>query len=228
MNELRIGVVLADDHPGMIVGVSHELSRMKEIELRGHAANSTELVELLETTPCDVLVSDYAMPGGQYGDGIALFSFIRRRFPDVKLVVLTMLDNAAILGALDDIGVRAIVSKADAVSYLFPAILTAHAGDLKFHSPTVSDVLKKREARLAKPNAKSELSLRETEVVRMFVSGMRVDDIAEKLNRSKKTVSTHKARAMEKLGIKSDTDLIKYAVEHGWETSSRARPDQDA
>nr|WP_122173950.1 LuxR C-terminal-related transcriptional regulator [Burkholderia stabilis] len=225
MNELRIGVVLADDHPGMIVGVSHELSRMKEIELKGHATNSTELVELLETTPCDVLVSDYAMPAGKYGDGIALFGFIRRRFPDVKLVVLTMLDNPAILGSLDDIGVRAIVSKADAVSYLFPAILAAHTGGIKYHSPTVADVLKDRETRLAHPNAKAELSLRETEVVRMFVSGMRVDDIAEKLNRSKKTISTQKARAMAKLGIKSDTDLIKYAVENGWETSSRATRD---
>ncbi|MBR8402683.1 MULTISPECIES: LuxR C-terminal-related transcriptional regulator [Burkholderia cepacia complex] len=223
MSTFSIGVVLADDHPGMIAGVVHELASVNTIELRGHVSNSTELVELLESTPCDVLVSDYAMPTGKYGDGITLFGFITRRFPDLKLVVLTMLDNPAILGSLDDIGVRAIVSKSDAVAHLIPAIHAAYTGG-KYHSPTVVAVLKERTAQRANAEAPPALSPREMEVVRLFVSGMRVDDIAERLNRSKKTISTQKARAMEKLGFTSDTDLVKYAVEHGWLASSLGVP----
>ncbi len=223
MSSFSIGVVLADDHPGMIAGVSHELSSVDTIVLKGHATNSTDLVKLLESTPCDVLVSDYAMPTGEYGDGITLFGFIGRRFPQVRLVVLTMLDSPAILGSLDDIGVRAIVSKSDAVSHLVPAIHAAHTGG-KYHSPTVAAVLEAREAQRAGAPASTELSPREAEVVRLYVSGLRVDEIAERLNRSKKTISTQKNRAMEKLGILRDADLFKYAAEHGWLTSSQTPP----
>lgn len=223
MSSFSIGVVLADDHPGMIAGVSHELSSVGTIVLKGQASNSTDLVKLLESTPCDVLVSDYAMPTGEYGDGITLFGFIGRRFPQVKLVVLTMLDSPAILGSLDDIGVRAIVSKSDAVSHLVPAIHAAHTGG-KYHSPTVAVVLKEREAQRAAAPASAELSPRESEVVRLYVSGLRVDEIAERLNRSKKTISTQKSRAMEKLGLSRDADLFKYAAENGWLTSSQTPP----
>jgi len=223
MTVFSIGVVLADDHPGMIAGVTHELSSVNTIVLKGHAGNSTELVALLESTPCDVLVSDYAMPAGAYGDGISLFEFIGRRFPGVKLVVLTMLDNPAILGSLDDMGVRAIVSKADALGHLVPAIHAAHTGG-KYHSPVVAAVLEARAAQRTNAQAPAELSPREMEVVRLFVSGMRVDDIAAQLSRSKKTISTQKNRAMEKLGVANDTELVKYGVERGWVTSSQVSP----
>jgi two-component system, NarL family, captular synthesis response regulator RcsB len=223
MSEFSIGVVVADDHPGMIAGVSHELSSLSTIVLKGTAANSTDLVDVLESTSCDVLVSDYVMPGGKYGDGVALFGFINRRFPDVKLVVLTMLDNPAILGSLDDCGVRAIVSKSDAVSHLVPAIHAAYTGG-KYHSPAVDAVLRDRTAQRAHPHTLAALSPREVEVVRMYVSGMKVDEIAAQLNRSKKTISTQKARAMGKLGLTRDTDLIKYGVENGLLTSSQVSP----
>jgi two-component system capsular synthesis response regulator RcsB len=61
-------------------------------------------------------------------------------------------------------------------------------------------------------------------VARLYVSGLRVDEIAERLNRSKKTISTQKNRAMEKLGISRDADLFKYAAAHGWLTSSQTPP----
>ncbi|MBO9537914.1 response regulator transcription factor [Herbaspirillum sp.] len=219
-----INVVLVDDHPAMIAGVTHELGSSPTIKLQGNAANSTELVALLEKTPCDVVVSDYSMPAGEYGDGITLFRFLGRRFPQVKLVVLTMLDNPAILGSLDDLGVRAIVSKSDAVSHLIPAIHAAYT-DGKYHSPVVDAVLKLRTAQRANADKTAALSPREAEVVRLFVSGMSVNEIAERLNRSKQTISTQKTRAIEKLGLSGDTDLVRYAMEHGWVTSSQASPE---
>ena len=216
----NINVVLADDHPGMLAGVTHELSSVTTIVLKGQARNSTELMELLQSTPCDVLVSDYAMPAGDYGDGIALFELIGRRFPHIKLVVLTMLDTPAILLALDALGVRAVVSKSDAVSHLVPAIHAAYTGGT-YHSPSVVNVLKAREEQ----PATVELTKREAEVVRLFVSGLRVDDIAAQVRRSKKTISTQKARAMEKLGLTSDVELVKYGLEHGWLAASQAASD---
>ncbi|MGF6604667.1 DNA-binding NarL/FixJ family response regulator [Paraburkholderia sp. GAS448] len=125
MASLTIRVLLADDHPAMLSGVEHELSVISTIQLIGSAHSSTELIALLDAKPCDVLVSDYAMPAGEYGDGIALFSLIQRRYPSVKLVVLTMLDNPAVLRALVKQGILCIVSKSDAVSHLVPAVHTA-------------------------------------------------------------------------------------------------------
>jgi two-component system capsular synthesis response regulator RcsB len=221
MNAFTIRVLVADDHPGMIAGVRHELMTAKTIDLSGEARNSTELVALLETTTCEVVISDYSMPAGEHGDGIGLFSFVQRRFPHVKLVVLTMLDNPAILTSLARIGVRGVVSKSDALSHLVPAVHAAYTGG-KYYSPTVAAIMESVELGTQNRQAETELSAREAEVVRLYAGGLRVTAIALRLNRSKKTISTQKARAMQKLGIERDMDLMKYALEHGWVTSSQA------
>jgi two-component system, NarL family, captular synthesis response regulator RcsB len=93
---MRINLILADDHPALIAGVKHELSRIHTLNVVGTARDSTELVDLLSWVPCDILVTDYSMPGGEYGDGMAMLSFLRRRHPDLKIVVFTTIDNMAI------------------------------------------------------------------------------------------------------------------------------------
>ncbi|MBR8298321.1 response regulator transcription factor [Burkholderia cenocepacia] len=216
MGSYLIRVVLADDHPAMLVGVEHGLSSVPTIQLTGKAVNSTELIRLVEAGVCDVVVSDYAMPGSAHGDGITLFSYLQRNYPAVKLVVLTMLDNPAVIGALTRLGIECIVSKSDTIDHLIPAIHAAATGGTYF-SPSVEKVVRTltshSSARAA--DQKRDLSDRELEVVRLYASGLTVNEIADKLSRSKKTISTQKARAMEKLGIEKDIDLLRYAIEHG-------------
>lgn len=216
MGSYQIRVVLADDHPALLAGVAHGLSAVQTIQLAGAAGNSDELVALLDAGSCDVVVSDYAMPGGTHGDGIALFSYVQRRYPDVKLVVLTMLDNAAVIGALMRIGIHCIVSKSDTTDHLIPAIHAAATGGSYF-SPSVEAVVRTLSSHSSARfvDEAPTLSNREIEVVRMYASGMTVNEIAEQLSRSKKTISTQKARAMQKLGIDKDIDLLRYAIEHG-------------
>ncbi|RDS78875.1 DNA-binding response regulator [Dyella monticola] len=214
MQGFSLRVVLADDHPAMIAGIHHGLSSVGTFQLTGTAANSTELFGLLDTDCCDVLVSDYSMPGNEHGDGIALFSLIRRRYPAVKLVVFTMLDNPAVLGALQNLGISCVVSKADAVSYLIPAIHAAATGGT-YYSPTVQKTVRMRDLNGRNGNAPQPLSKRELEVLRLYAGGLTINEIAERLNRSKKTISTQKVRAMQKLGIERDVDLLRYAMEHG-------------
>lgn len=216
MGSYQIRVVLADDHPALLVGVEHGLSSVPTIQLAGKAGNSTELVALLDAGACDVAVSDYAMPGNAHGDGIALFSYLQRNYPDVKLVVLTMLDNAAVIGALVRIGIACIVSKSDTIDHLIPAIHAAATGGT-YYSPSVEKVVRTLTAHSSARiiDQAPSLSTREIEVVRLYASGLTVNEIAEKLSRSKKTISTQKARAMEKLGLDKDIDLLRYAIEHG-------------
>ena len=221
MKEIKISVLIADDHPGMISGMKHELSNVDSIHLKASAGNTTELMERLDAEHYDVLVSDYSMPAGNYGDGLALFGYISRKFPNLGLVVLTMLDNPAIFHYLAKVLRVSIVSKSDSLMHLLPAIHAAYTGGI-YHSPAVMIRMEKMamDAGLVKKSSHFELSPRESEVLRLYASGLRVDDIAAKLNRSKKTISAQKIKAMHKLGIERDIELMKYALECGWTGAS--------
>lgn len=94
----RIRVMVADDHPAISLGISYELSQCGSLEMLGQVSNSTELIGRLNEGDCDVVIVDYTMPGGKYGDGLALLSLLRRRYPHLQLVVFTMLNNPVLSG----------------------------------------------------------------------------------------------------------------------------------
>jgi two-component system capsular synthesis response regulator RcsB len=219
MDNFSIRVVIVDDHPAVVIGIKQELSTVPTLKIVGRARDSTELIALLDDTGCDVLISDYSMPGGEYGDGIALFSFIQRRYPMMKIVVLTMLDSPAVLRSILMLGISCITSKSDPVSHLVPAVYAAHTGG-RYFSPAISSINELIDRDRNGQAIVAALTQRESEVVRLYASGLTVNDIAAQLNRSKKTISTQKAKAMEKLGMKQDVDLIRYAIENGFVTSS--------
>ncbi|MFP3344998.1 response regulator, partial [Halomonas sp. SIMBA_159] len=83
------------------------------MQVVARARQSTELIKILQTVECDVLVTDLAMPGGQFGDGLPLIGYLRRNFAKVPIVVLTMLENAALLQRLRELGVTSVVNKSD-------------------------------------------------------------------------------------------------------------------
>ncbi|ARF87021.1 response regulator transcription factor [Burkholderia cenocepacia] len=206
-----IRIVIADDHPAVVIGARYELSATNTFAVVATAHNSTELMDALSNHPCDVLVSDYAMPGTEYGDGLAMFTTLLKRFPGLKIVVMTMMENAVALRALIDIGIACIVSKSDMPNHLTMAIHAAYTNG-RYLSPSIDRILRNTGSVGGKAPA---LSVREVEVIRLFASGLSVNEIAEKLNRSKKTISTQKSSAMQKLGIERDVDLVRYAIACG-------------
>lgn len=199
----------------MIIGIAHEISGNRAFELVGSAMNSHDLVGILDRSACDVLVTDYSMPGGLYGDGIALLTFIKRRFPGVNIVVITMMDNPGIIRSLLKNDIRCLLSKADSVSHITDAIYAAY-GHRPYYSPTIGGFISNIEA----GNSSGGLTQREIEVLRLFVSGLTVKQITEQLNRSKQTVSAQKRSAMKKLGISTDSELFKYAIQTDLNNSS--------
>jgi len=118
-------------------------------------------------------------------------------------VTVTMLNSPAVFRALQELGVNSIVSKSDPMSHLIAAIHAAHSGG-RYLSPTIASLLERTESA-----AGATLSKRETEIVRLFREGYKVTEIAEKLHRSKKTISAQKLAAMRKLGVTSDAELIR-------------------
>lgn len=214
---MRIKVALADDHPAVLAGLRYALGCAAGIDLVGAARNSTEVVSLLSASLCDVLVTDFVMPGGEFGDGLPYLAFLRRRFPGLRLVVFTILDNGAITRSSKAIGVEAVVSKGDCVDDLLKVL---------YGQPAVkairrkSDLISSTDHFLAKSTAEADallgvLSKRELEVLRRFVSGDSISNIAARLHRTRQTVSSQKVSAMLKLGIARDADLFRFAFENG-------------
>lgn len=204
---MTIRIAIADDHPTVLAGLQYLMSNMPGIELIGVAPDSTVLVDLLCKQPCDVVISDYAMPGGDYGDGISLFGFLQRRFPALRLVVLTGIDSVTMLRVILAAGVDVVVSKLDDPERLQEAILAAH-GRYGYLSPAIQTIVGE-----TKQAPSSELlSKRETEVVRLFAEGLSISAIGEKTGRSRKTISVQKISAMKKLGLASDAELVRYAL----------------
>lgn len=218
-----IRVAIADDHPLLLAGLVHELQGQSDIRIVGSAANSTGLIELLERHAVDVIISDYAMPGGGYGDGITLFGLLRQRFPNVRLIALTIMSNADVIRSLLAQDVSCILSKADPLEYLTTALYAALAGK-RYLSPGIEAIVHRHGIQDGTSTSRTrQLSTRELEVVRLFVSGLTISEIAARLNRSKQTVSTQKMSAMRKLRISRDADLIKYGIEEHL-TSRSAEP----
>lgn len=226
MNPVLIRVAVADDHPAILYGVQHEFANSRSISVDGLARDSSALIDVLDRHAIDVLVCDYAMPSGRYGDGMALLALIQQRYPHVRIVVLTMLENPAILQTLM-LEVRCIVSKSDLTNHLSLAVHAAFA-DGCYASPAIEKILRAVEPPGHNAYGVPPLTVRELEVVRLFVSGLTVNEIAARLRRSKKTISTQKNTAMRKLKIEREVDLVHYGIETGLipAVSRNANPQQ--
>lgn len=210
MNSKPFRVAVADDHPMVRMGIEGSLDGFPMLQVIGSAADSTELVALLDAQPCDVLVTDFAMPGGAHGDGLQLLDFLRTRYPDLGVVVMTGIDQPVMIQAILARGVAGLLSKADDVSHVAHAV-TAVQAHRRYLSPTIAALL----PTLPGQRRTVRLSPREQEVLSLYVEGMSISAIAEHLQLRKQTVSTQKVSGMAKLGIERDADLFKYAAELG-------------
>jgi len=209
-----IRVMLADDHPFIVFGLREMLGKRLGFHVVAEATNPQMLLENLAQNECDVLITDFSMPCDNAPDGLALLHSIRTRFPKVRIVVLTMLDNPALLGCMRKAGALSLLNKRDGMQELSKAVIAAFQGR-EHSSPSVRKALAKLGAASAEALAIGRLSPREIEVLRLYVGGMTTSDIARYLNRSINTVSTQKHSALRKIGVKNDAELFDYAIEHG-------------
>ncbi|MDB5774607.1 MAG: luxR [Herbaspirillum sp.] len=209
----RFNLVIADDHPIVLVGVTSLLRDMPNMTLAGTAENSTELFALLDREKIDLVLTDYAMPGGAFGDGMEMLERIKTRFPEVRLIVLTVLSNPALLSKIVQLQVHGLLNKSSDLSEI-PLALQRVAAGFKYFSRSMRSIL---EAQSTRPDVDkiALLSKRELEVIRMFLGGMSIQMIAEHLRRSSKTVSNQKRMAMLKLACANDAELFQLNSQVG-------------
>lgn len=202
-----IRIILADDHPVVRSGVRAILERNGGARVVAEAATADELFAAI----AGVALTDFSMPGGDAADGLSMLVRLRLRWPMLPVVVLTMAGNGGVLRAILDTGVLGLLNKSDALNEL-PLAIRAVERRRRYLGVSIRQLL---DAGTGIPAAQTTLSPRETEVLRLFASGLTVSAIARRLNRSVKTVSRQKQDAMAKLGLHSDLDVYAYARENG-------------
>ncbi len=208
-------VVIADDHPLVLYGLKHALSRIEGVTVCGEARNSNEIIEFVVRHRPDVLVTDFSMPGGSYGDGVQLIGYLMRNYPTLRIIVLTMMTAPSMQRQILDLGVHGLVVKSDQESELALALESVSRGERycssgvgAFEDPMGGQANEGESGRPA-------LSERELEVLRLYVNGMSVSAIAQSLCRSVKTISKQKQSAMSKLGLMNERELFEYAKTSG-------------
>jgi two-component system capsular synthesis response regulator RcsB len=213
MHERKMKLVVVDDHPVVLLGIKAILLELPNVTLVGTGANSTALFSLLEQEAIDVVLTDFAMPGGAFGDGLVMLERLRARFPHVKVIVLTVLSNPALLARIVHLKVHSLLNKASELEEIPLALQRVSAG-FNYFSRNLLDILAAQSSSPAVDKTGS-LSKKELEVVRLFLSGMSVQAIAAHLRRSGKTISNQKRMAMLKLACATDAELFLWHSQAG-------------
>jgi len=219
-------IVIADDHPVVMLGIRALLTdRSGSMQVVGQASSGGELLTLLASQPCDLLITDFSMPyedDPDSGDGLPLLRRLRRDHPNLPIIVLTMIHNPALIRGMLATGVNGLVGKVAMMKELLLAIGAVMNGRTyicesmrEFVTEKVSLRTHGETAVSPASNDPAVLSNREAEVVRLYAQGLSVTQIAERLHRSVKTVSQQKNDAMRKLGITSNSQLYEYARAYG-------------
>lgn len=209
---MAIRILLADDHPIFLGGAQALLDRDLDLKVVGMVTSTAELLSTVQLDMCDVVITDFNMPDAGPGGGLELIACIAALRPKLPVIVLTMISNPGILRSILDAGVAGLVSKLDTTAQLPMAARSVVIGR-RYISKAVVEML--RTSHVEAKGGLDKLTAKEFEVIGLIVAGRTVTDVAEKLGRSVKTISSQKNSAMEKLGLRSDVELYAYARQHG-------------
>jgi DNA-binding NarL/FixJ family response regulator len=209
-------IVLADDHPIVLDGLRNLVGAEDDFQLVGEAASGLSALKLIREKRPDVAVLDISMPEL---NGIVLSRRLAGEMPDLRLLVLTLHEDRAYLNQALEAGVRGYVLKRSAVENLVQAIRAVVVGGLYIDPAIVGRMFdgnrinKKLTTKKGVPPA---LTDREADVLKMAALGFTNKEIASRLDVGVKSVETYKARGLEKLGIKTRAELVRYASGQGW------------
>lgn len=205
-----IRVLVADDHTVVRRGVAALLAETRDISVCGEAATAAEALGAVEERPCDLLLLDLNLPGSR---GLELLSEVRRRRPRLAVLVFTVFAEELFAVRALRAGAAGYLTKDAAPELLLQAIRKVARGG-RYVSPDLAERLAAAVTRDEAQPLHHGLSDREYAVMRLLASGRSVGEIARELALSVKTVSTYRTRLMEKLALRTNADLTRYALEH--------------
>jgi two-component system, NarL family, invasion response regulator UvrY len=204
-------VLVVDDFPLFRRGVRDLLAEGFEDSKIGEAGNAQEMLELLRRKPWDVAVLDISMPGMS---GLDAIKQVKQEFPDLPVLILSMYPEEQYAVRMIKAGADGYLTKSSAPEELVNAIKKVHGGG-KYVSPSLGEALAFTVKPGAEKNPHESLSDREYQVLCLIGSGKTVSEIADKTNLSVTTISTYRARILEKMRMKTNAELTRYAIQQG-------------
>lgn len=206
-----IRVLVADDHPLLRSGLKQVLSQEPDLELVGEAEDSSQALKRIEEEPWDLVILDIAMPGR---GGLDVLRDIRRMRPELPVLVLSMHAEEQFAVRAIKAGARGYLSKVNPTSEVVRAIRKILTGK-KYVSPGLAEALADSlDADSTRPPHEI-LSDREFQVLCQIALGKTVSQIAAEISLSVKTVSTYRARVLEKMGLRNNAEITRYAIRRG-------------
>jgi DNA-binding NarL/FixJ family response regulator len=211
MEDAKIRVLVADDHPMLREGLVAVLNTQQDFEVVGEAADGSEVVRLAERLNPDVILLDLEMPGV---DGVAALEKLRSAGSEARTIVFTAYDtDERILGALRA-GARGYLLKGASRTEIFDAIRTVHAGG-SLLQPVVTNKLLQTMSREERREETEPLTPREIEVLALLSQGLQNKEISARLFISERTVKFHVSSLMHKLGAENRTEAVTVAAQRG-------------
>ncbi len=210
---MSIRILIADDHGVLRAGLRALLNDETNYEVVGEAATSDDALRAAIELKPDFILLDISMPGV---GGIELTRSLKEKVPEAKVLILTVHEDATLLREALKAGAAGYVVKRAVESELLDAIETAWRGDLYIHPSMTRSLFLEEPVRAPAPRRADPeaLTSREADVVTFIVRGYTNRQIAEKLFISARTVESHRANIMQKLGLSNRAELVHWAAEH--------------
>ncbi len=206
-----VRILIADDHAVVRRGLRQILEETTDLQVKGEAKNTIELLDLLASEKWDVVILDLNMPGRT---GFDVLKDIRRRWPKLPVLVLSMHDEEQFAARVIKAGAVGYMNKESAAEELVRAIRKVARGGKYISSRTAESLATEIQAKHADA-PHTVLSDREFEVLCLIAGGKTVSAIAEELSLSVKTISTYRSRILEKMQMKTNAEVTRYAIKKG-------------
>jgi DNA-binding NarL/FixJ family response regulator len=209
----QLKLILVDDHPILRAGLKALLGTQPDFSVVAEADTGAAAVELAERLNPDLLLMDVSLPGMSGAEATRL---VKRARPHLPVLALSVHEEISFVRMLLDAGANGYALKRSACDELVRAVRTVTAGGA-YVDPSISAQLLRSSVR-SNPGSSPGVTLseREAEVVRLLAQGMTMKEVAQQLTLSPRTLETYRARAMEKLDLKTRADLVRYAFRSGW------------
>ncbi len=207
-----INVVIADDHPLVREGLKKVVDQTTiDIKVIGEASDAGELLELLREKDPDIVILDIAMPGKS---GLDVLKDIKEYHPGLPVLILSMHPEDRFAIRSLKAGASGYLTKSSISEQMVSAIRKIVVEKKRFISPAVAEQLADRVDVNSNKPLHEELSDREYQIMCMIGSGKKVNEIAEELSISKQTVHTYRSRIKDKMKLKSNVEITRYALKH--------------
>ena len=203
-----INVIICDDHVLYRVGVKATLLSKKDIKIIAEADNGSHLLNLLRTVQPDVILLDIQMP---IMDGIATLPELKKLYPNIKIIMLTMMDDQKMIRKLMDLGANSYLLKTSDSEIIYEAIKTCYEQEFYFNPLTNKALLSNLRQKIQEDTMFSE---KEITVLRLICEEKSTREIAEAVKLSPRTIEAIRDKLKTKTGAKSTTGLIMYAVKN--------------